>query len=49
MLGSLQLVATIPQMVGHIGMLIVDTRINDSDDDTCTGITLRPNLVSVDL
>ena len=42
-------ISTIPQMVGQILMVIVDTRINDSNHYTGTSVTLRPNFFSVHL
>ena len=39
--------ASIPHIIGNVGMVIVHTTINDGYDDTCSRISQTPNLVSI--
>ena len=44
-----KLVTTVPKMVGHVHMPIIDTRINKCHNNPFALITLVPNLVGTHL
>ena len=40
---------SVPEMVGEIDVVVVDTSIDDGDDDTIACVSYLPNIISIDL